>query len=220
MIYHQGPELDQKLFWGINFVTHLRNADGKTYTDLCGADSAVTNDNVLQLLTSAGARKNQARGVIRVHFAGLKNLQEVILTLTPPLASSICVNRRPFPWPRKDTGSSLQRIWHGQSTGVCLLHKNTLWARRPSRHKCREYANMQLWRRLQLGEMRVCCAVRKGFLQLGGASRSFCRSGHRKMPSSRWFLFCSGIWEIFKWFTNVPIYAAVIHENAAIERQQ
>ena len=40
---------------------NLRNADGKTYTDLRGADSAVTHDNVLQLLTSAGARKNQAR---------------------------------------------------------------------------------------------------------------------------------------------------------------
>ncbi len=39
---------------------NLRNADGQTYKDLCGADSADTNDNVLQLLTSAGARKNQA----------------------------------------------------------------------------------------------------------------------------------------------------------------
>ncbi|CBY34139.1 unnamed protein product [Oikopleura dioica] len=38
---------------------NLRNADGQTYKDHCGADSAVTNDNVLQLLTSAGARKNQ-----------------------------------------------------------------------------------------------------------------------------------------------------------------
>ena len=67
---------------------NLRNADGKTYLDLCRKDE-VDEMNVLQLLTSAGARKN------KVSISGIEDVK-----FAAPASRNLC---RSFPRTRKDT---------------------------------------------------------------------------------------------------------------------